>query len=181
MKRDTVVVIDERAVFRRGVVEILDADPRLHVIADVPHGPVLAEADVAVASRAAYERLSGFAGPVVVCCAPADARPLQPDGRRLAIVEPHTRDAGELVEAVRRLTAGRPPEQRPADPLVLALDARARHVLRLLAEGADTRGISRALHYSERTIKSLIHDIAELLGARTRAEAVAKGIRLGLI
>ena len=60
----------------------------------------------------------------------------------------------------------------------------ANHVVTLVqGEGqhTPTPSLSRALHYSERTIKSLIHDIAELLGARTRAEAVAKGIRLGLI
>ena len=54
-------------------------------------------------------------------------------------------------------------------------------MLRLLAEGADTLQISRELSYSERTIKSLIQDVERELGARSRAQAVARGIREGLI
>jgi DNA-binding CsgD family transcriptional regulator len=54
-------------------------------------------------------------------------------------------------------------------------------VLRLLARGADTQEISRSLRYSERTIKTLIQEIERELGARSRAQAVAEGIRLGLI
>ena len=54
-------------------------------------------------------------------------------------------------------------------------------ILRLLAEGADTLDISRQLRYSERTIKGLIQDIERELGARSRAQAVARGIRRGLI
>jgi DNA-binding NarL/FixJ family response regulator len=181
MQLHSVVVIDERAVFRRGVVAILDADPALHVVGHAPDGPFHAPADVAVTSPAAYESLSRFHGPVVVCCAPADAPRPQPNGRRLVVVEPHTRDAGELVQAVRRLAVGDRAAKLPREEPAVALDARACHVLRLLADGADTHGISRSLYYSERTVKSLIHDIAQRLGARTRAEAVAKGIRLGLI
>jgi DNA-binding NarL/FixJ family response regulator len=137
-----------------------------------------------VTSPAACVRLSGFDGPVVVCGAPADARPLRAGGRRVAVVEPYAHDTRDLVAMVRRLAAGRPPtdvDTEVGPTALLALDARSRHVLRLLAEGADTQGISCSLYYSERTVKALIHDIAERLGARTRAEAVAKGIRLGLI
>jgi DNA-binding NarL/FixJ family response regulator len=74
------------------------------------------------------------------------------------------------------------PEDRhaPASP-ALPLDHRSLRVLQLLADGADTQAISCSLHYSERTVKTLIHDIAKRRNARTRAEAVAKGIRHGLI
>jgi DNA-binding NarL/FixJ family response regulator len=184
MPSDSVAVIDERAVFRRGVVAILEVEPMLRVVYDAPKGPVPAAADVAVTSPAACARLSGFDGPVVVCGAPVDARPLRAGGRRVAIVERDVHDSRELVAVVRRLAAGRPPtdmDTQVGPCSALPLDARSRHVLRLLADGADTQRISCSLYYSERTVKALIHDIAERLGARTRAEAVAKGIRLGLI
>ena len=38
-----------------------------------------------------------------------------------------------------------------------------------------------ALSYSERTIKGVIQEIERELGARSRAHAVAEGIRQGLI
>jgi DNA-binding NarL/FixJ family response regulator len=61
------------------------------------------------------------------------------------------------------------------------LDARRIRVLRLLAEGADTRDIARGLQLSERTVKTLVREIELSLGATTRAQAVAEGFRLGLI
>ena len=64
---------------------------------------------------------------------------------------------------------------------LLPLDDRRMRVLRMLAEGADTQEISHSLSYSERTIKGLIGEIERLLGARSRAQAVAEGIRQGLI
>jgi DNA-binding NarL/FixJ family response regulator len=60
------------------------------------------------------------------------------------------------------------------------LDARRIRVLRLLVEGADTRAIAHLLKLSERTVKTLVREIQLALGASTRAQAVAKGFRLGL-
>jgi DNA-binding NarL/FixJ family response regulator len=61
------------------------------------------------------------------------------------------------------------------------LSTRNVEVLRLLAQGAATRQISDSLGYSERTIKHAVAEVLEELGARSRAEAVAIGIRRGLI
>jgi DNA-binding NarL/FixJ family response regulator len=54
-------------------------------------------------------------------------------------------------------------------------------VLRLLAEGADTAEIAAELEYSERTIKSIIHDVTVRFGLRNRTHAVAYAVREGLI
>ena len=54
-------------------------------------------------------------------------------------------------------------------------------VLRLLADGADTAEIARELAYSERTIKSIIHDVTVRLGLKNRTHAVAYAVREGLI
>lgn len=61
------------------------------------------------------------------------------------------------------------------------LSTRNVEVLRLLAQGAATRQISDSLGYSERTIKHAVAEVLEELGAKSRAEAVAIGIRRGLI
>jgi DNA-binding NarL/FixJ family response regulator len=54
-------------------------------------------------------------------------------------------------------------------------------VLRLLAEGWDTAEIAGKLAYSERTVKSVIHDITTRLHLRNRSHAVAYALRAGVI
>jgi DNA-binding NarL/FixJ family response regulator len=61
------------------------------------------------------------------------------------------------------------------------LDDRERSVLRLLAEGSDTRDIATDLCFSERTVKNVVHDILMKLNCRTRAHAVALATRSGVI
>jgi DNA-binding NarL/FixJ family response regulator len=54
-------------------------------------------------------------------------------------------------------------------------------VLRMLADGEDTRGIAQGLCYSERTVKNVVHDVLTKLNCRTRAQAVATATRSGII
>ncbi len=54
-------------------------------------------------------------------------------------------------------------------------------VLRLVAEGCDTHEIGERLCYSERTIKSIIHDVTCRLDLRNRSHAVAVAMREGLL
>jgi DNA-binding NarL/FixJ family response regulator len=88
----------------------------------------------------------------------------------------------ELVASVRAAVVGlqveSPGLSRQGNAV---LDARRIRVLRLLAEGADTRAIARDLRLSERSVKTLVREIQLSLGATTRAQAVAEGFRLGLI
>jgi DNA-binding NarL/FixJ family response regulator len=61
------------------------------------------------------------------------------------------------------------------------LNDRERSVLRLLADGMDTRGIAEDLSFSERTVKNVVHDVLTKLNCRTRAQAVAMATREGAI
>jgi DNA-binding NarL/FixJ family response regulator len=54
-------------------------------------------------------------------------------------------------------------------------------VLRLLADGDSTRDIAERLSYSERTVKSIVHDLLGKMNSRTRAHAVASATRQGII
>jgi DNA-binding NarL/FixJ family response regulator len=98
-------------------------------------------------------------------------------------VLPHEHlSADELVASVRAAVVGlhveSPGLSRQGDAV---LDARRIRVLRLLAHGADTREIARELGLSQRTVKTLVHDIHLVLGTTTRAQAAVEGVRLGLI
>lgn len=61
------------------------------------------------------------------------------------------------------------------------LNTRERSVLRLLADGHDTRDIAEDLCFSERTVKNVVHDVLTKLNCRTRAQAVAVATREGVI
>lgn len=61
------------------------------------------------------------------------------------------------------------------------LTAREVAVLRLAAEGADTKEIAERLLYSERTVKGLLHDLMVRMRLRNRTHAVAFAVRQGYI
>ncbi|HSI79031.1 MAG TPA: response regulator transcription factor [Solirubrobacterales bacterium] len=85
---------------------------------------------------------------------------------------------GNLLEGISRVSR----EVLEPNGLSLArLTAREQSVLRLIAEGYQTREVAEQLSYSERTIKNVVHDILTKLGARGRSQAVAQAMREGLI
>jgi DNA-binding NarL/FixJ family response regulator len=59
--------------------------------------------------------------------------------------------------------------------------AREQTVLSLVAAGLSNREIAQRLSYSERTIKTVLHDIVTKLGVKTRAQAVAMAVRERII
>ncbi|KUL52233.1 MULTISPECIES: helix-turn-helix transcriptional regulator [unclassified Streptomyces] len=61
------------------------------------------------------------------------------------------------------------------------LTPREVEVVRLVAEGLDTKEIAAALNYSERTIKNNLHALTTRLHLRNRAHAVAHAVREGYI
>lgn len=69
----------------------------------------------------------------------------------------------------------------PRGLTMTGLTEREIDVLRLVAEGFDTEEIAVKLSYSQRTIKTVIHDITARLCLRNRTHAVAWALREGLI
>jgi DNA-binding NarL/FixJ family response regulator len=72
----------------------------------------------------------------------------------------------------------RPPT---ADDGEIALTSRESEVLGLLAHGASNKFIARALDISVHTAKFHVASVLAKLGARNRADAIAIGIRRGLV
>jgi DNA-binding NarL/FixJ family response regulator len=54
-------------------------------------------------------------------------------------------------------------------------------VIRLVAEGLDTKTIATELSYSERTIKKILFDVKTRLDLRNRAHTVAYAFRYGYL
>jgi DNA-binding NarL/FixJ family response regulator len=70
---------------------------------------------------------------------------------------------------------------RPLADLVEPLTAREREVLQMLAAGSGNKQIAAKLGISEHTVKFHVAAILGKLGAESRTEAVALGIRRGLV
>jgi NarL family two-component system response regulator YdfI len=73
------------------------------------------------------------------------------------------------------------PVLRPPDEITATLTPRETEVLRMLAEGLANKNIAFRLGISEHTVKFHIASIYSKLNASSRAEAVAIGIRQGII
>jgi DNA-binding CsgD family transcriptional regulator len=67
------------------------------------------------------------------------------------------------------------------DRAAVALTARETQVLALLARGASNKLVARELDISIHTAKFHVASVLAKLGARNRSDAVALGIRHGLI
>ncbi|HEY0382067.1 MAG TPA: response regulator transcription factor [Candidatus Elarobacter sp.] len=65
--------------------------------------------------------------------------------------------------------------------LIEPLTERERQILAMLASGRSNRRIAERLTISENTVKAHVAAILAKLGATTRTEAVAIGVRLGLV
>ncbi|MFG2794562.1 response regulator transcription factor [Streptomyces sp. NPDC048419] len=85
---------------------------------------------------------------------------------------------GRLLQQVGRL-------QRqvlaPMDMHLTGMSSREVEVLRLVAEGLDTREIAERLCYSERTVKNVLHDITARFHLKNRSQAVAYALREGML
>ncbi len=175
-----VAVIEEHEVFRKGLVACLREDTFIEVVADEAAGPVTEKLDVAVVSpRVANSE--HFDCPIIVC-GEGGITPAIRNNRVLGTLPRSTLTIEQLSATVRAAAAGLRVDAGHAEVTPPGgLDQRSLDVLRLLAEGADTHEIAVSIRYSERTVKGFIQLIERELGARSRAQAVAEGIRRRLI
>jgi DNA-binding NarL/FixJ family response regulator len=74
-----------------------------------------------------------------------------------------------------------PTRTRRAHPRHELLSVRQREVLSFVARGYTSSQIANELYLSPETIRTHARNILEALGARSRAHAVAIGLRDGLI
>jgi two-component system nitrate/nitrite response regulator NarL len=123
--------------------------------------------DSAVAYRALAEGAAGFlskeASAQTVCEAIVAA------SRGETVLSPEVQSG--IAEEIRLRSA---PER-------VALSAREREVLVLIADGLSAPDIGRRLHLSPATIKGHLHSLYEKLGVSERAAAVAEAMRRGLL
>ena len=91
-----------------------------------------------------------------------------------AVSEGETYIQGRLMEPLLADVTGSPRQTGRLSP-------REQQVLQLIADGSENKQIARELGLSEATVKTYIRGVFECLGVSSRAEAVAVGLRIGVI
>lgn len=172
-----VVVYDENEIFRRGLKTCLREEPGI-AVAETDLVFEAGASDVAVLSEQFIAEMPRDLR-LVVCSDCSPTALVKQDRRVSAFLPRRTLRSEQLVAAVWATAVGlrvETPREARSD-----LDDRSISVLQMLALGHNTHEISLQLHYSERTIKSVISDLMLAMGARTRAQCVAEAVRCALI
>jgi DNA-binding NarL/FixJ family response regulator len=199
-----VLVVDDHALLRTGVANIINQEPDLRVVAEAGNG---AEA------VAAYERhhpdvtLLDLRMPVMEGVeAVRRIRERDPRARVIVLTTYDTDDeiaralkagaqayvlkdisADDLVGCIRDVLAGKT-YLAPAAAAKLAegvtriqLTPREMATLRLMADGKANKEIASELAISERTVKTHLGHLFEKLGVTSRTEAIKVATRRGLV
>jgi DNA-binding NarL/FixJ family response regulator len=202
--RATVLVVDDHALLRTGVANIINQEPDLRVIAEAANGLEAVEAyeryrpDVTLldlrmpvmegveAVRRIRERHPN-AKVIVLTTYDSDediARALKA-GAKAYILKDIAADA--LIDCIHDVLAGKT-YLAPAAAAKLAegvtrvqLTPRELATLRLMADGKSNKEIATALGISERTVKTHLGHLFEKLGVTSRTEAVRVASRRGLV
>ncbi len=203
-KHIRVFSVDDHHLLREGIATLINNQPDMLLVAEASDGreailkyrehqpdvtlmdlrlPDMSGIDVIIAIRTEFPEariimLTTFEGDVEIHRAlRAGAR-----GYLLKSMSPK-----ELVEVVRQVNAGKmriPPEiasQLAEHMGEEALTERETEVLQHIAGGNRNRDIAEQLFISEETVKVHIKHIMEKLGASDRTQAVAIGVRRGII
>ncbi len=187
-----VAIVGPDGMLRRGLESLARGHPefQLGVVVDSLEDIPAQSSDVIVALGNGLDPVATIA-PVVLVCPSVDAAQLRMAWRSgFRAVLPHDSSSSQLIAAIEGVAAGLiafraqdveefPVEARTTAPVTLS--AREIEVLRLVADGLGNKEISFRLGISEHTVKFHVNSILTRMNAATRAEAVAIGMRQGLI
>ncbi len=155
----------------------LAADPPAGVGAPDPeHGPAIVLLAEAASPRAAAEVLRAGARGILPWDASPDEIVAAVHAAAAGLVVLPAQLAAEALPASTRLDARSTPGGDAAP-----LTPRERQVLDMMAEGLGNKSIARRLGISEHTVKTHVAALFAKLGASSRTEAVAMGVRRGLV
>jgi DNA-binding NarL/FixJ family response regulator len=204
VKPATVMLVDDHALLRTGVANIINQEPDLRVVAEAENG---------IEAVAAYERhrpdvtLLDLRMPVMEGVEVVTRiRERDPNARVIVLTTYDTDDeisralragakayvlkdisADDLIACIRAVLAGKS-YLAPAAAAKLAegvtrvqLTPREMAALKLVADGKANKEIAVALDISERTVKTHLAHLFEKLGATSRTEAVKVATRRGLV
>jgi DNA-binding NarL/FixJ family response regulator len=196
--------VDDHPLLREGIAALVNNQPDMTLVAEASTGaealerfkqhrpdvtlmdlrlPDMSGIDILIAIRTEFPEariiiLTTFEGDVEI------HRALQAGARGYVL---KNMPPSQLLDVIRQVHAGRkriPPEiasQLAEHMSDESLTEREVEVLRQVADGNRNRDIAKNLFISEETVKVHIKHIMEKLGATDRTQAVAIGVRRGII
>jgi two-component system NarL family response regulator len=203
-RKSTVLLVDDHALLRTGVANIINQEPDLRVVAEAGNGVEAVEAferhrpDVTLLDL----RMPVMDGVEVV----RRIREIDPQARVIVLTTYDTDheiaralkagakayvlkdiSADDLINCIRVVLAGRT-YLAPAAAAKLAegvthvqLTPREMAALRLMADGKANKEIASELAISERTVKTHLGHLFAKLGVTSRTEAIKVATRRGLV
>lgn len=202
-----VLVADDHAVVRAGIVSLLSAEPGIAVVGEAVDGDdavaqALALRPDLVVMDVRMPRLTGDAATAIIRERAPEVRVLvlttyESDASILSAIEAgasgyllKAAPADELVAGVRSVAAGEVALSpaiaaqlvaRVREPAPATLTPRETEVLRLVADGLSNRAIGERLFVGEATVKTHLLRTFEKLGVNDRTRAVTLAMERGLI
>ena len=185
-----VLIAAASVIVRAGLESLLRSSGKIEVVDSAPD---VVLADLEFQQDGLPRDLAGAAA--LVLLAPGPPGPWMADALRSGVraVLPRDVPPTELIAAIEAAAAGLaailpsdlnvllPPPRAPSAEMVEDITPRELEVFAMLAEGAGNKAIAQKLGISEHTVKFHVASIMGKLGAVSRTEAVAIGIRKGLI
>lgn len=202
--RANVLIVDDHALLRTGVANIINQEPDLHVIAEAANGvegivaferhhPDVTLLDLRMPVMEGVEAVrqirarDPLAKVIILTTYDADediARALSA-GAKAYVLKDISADA--LIACIHEVLNGKT-YLAPAAAAKLAervtqiqLTPRELATLRLMAEGKSNKEVANELGISERTVKTHLGHLFEKLGVTNRTEAVKVATRRGLV
>lgn len=197
-----VMLVDDHAVVRSGLANLIGLEPDLRVVAQADNGPAAVELwrrhrpdvgviDVLMTGIDGIEtlrrirRIDPQARVVMLTSSEVVADAIRAEEAGAAAYLTKHLDHDRILDVIREVHAGRAGirlgVRRGSRPLAEPLSAREITVLKLMREGESNAEIGRRLGIAERTVKSHITHMLLKLGATDRTSAVARGFDLGLL
>ena len=197
MPHDTILVIDDHALFRAGIAAmlttaldgavLLDSPSLDDALATIARAPTVVLLDIQLPGRSGLEGmgllLQRWPSTRIVIVSAHD----RPDTVEAALARGAAAflsktDRPERMIAVLRAMLDEPPLAPIAGGAARAfLTARQTEVLELAGQGLSNKRIGRELGLSEHTVRGHVQALLGALGVAGRAEAVFKARQLGLI
>jgi len=209
MKPIRVLIVDDHAMVRKGLVTFLKNQPELELIGEACDGQeaidaceqnhpdvilmdlVMPELGGVAATKTIHQRWPHVQ---VIALTSFQERELVRDALQAGAIGYLLKNVSgeELAEAIRQAHSGRPilaPEavqaliQTPSEieSLAASLTRREHEVLALLAKGMSNPEIAGQLFISRATVKAHISNILSKLGVASRAEAISLAIQNNLV
>lgn len=202
-----VLVADDHAVVRAGIVALLSAEDGIDVVGEAVDGEQAVELAITlrpdlVVMDVRMPRLTGDAATAIIRQRAPEVRVLvlttyESDASILAAIEAgasgyllKAAPADELIAGVRSVAAGEVALSptiaaqlvaRVREPAPVALTPRETEVLRLVAGGLSNREIGERLYVGEATVKTHLLRTFEKLGVNDRTRAVTLAMERGLL